>query len=110
MVKGGQHGGLSGHEIDQSSGLAVVNPQDSQLRVQARASPTTAFAGVVDNGGVGGADHEGQATEQADAAAALLGRTKETIGLGYFFSRRRAEQAGWQSQRGGWRRTGQRAG
>jgi len=41
---------LSGHEIDQSCGLAVVNAQDSQLRVQARASPTTAFAGVVDNG------------------------------------------------------------
>jgi hypothetical protein len=63
MLKGGQHGGLSGHEIDQSSGLAVVNPQDSQFRGQARTSPTTAFAGVVDNGVVGGADPEDQATE-----------------------------------------------
>jgi len=54
---------LSGHEIDQSSGLAVVNPQDSQFRGQARTSPTTAFAGVVDNGVVGGADPEDQATE-----------------------------------------------
>src|SRR3954470_17443719 len=85
MLKGGQHGGLSGHEIDQSSGLALVDPQDSQLRVQARARPTTAFAGVVDNGVVGGADPEDQAAEQADAAGALLGRTKGTIGLGYFF-------------------------
>src|SRR3954468_9621105 len=85
VLKGGQHGGLSGHEIDQSRGLAVVNSQDSQLRVQARASPTTAFAGVVDNGVVGGVDPEDQATEQADAAGALLGRTKGTFGLGSFF-------------------------
>src|SRR5215210_1642935 len=85
MLKGGQQGGLSGHEIDQSSGLAVVNPQDSQLRVQARARPTTAFAGVVDHGVVGGADPEDQATEQADATAASLGRTNGTIGLGSFF-------------------------
>jgi hypothetical protein len=59
----------------------VVNAQDSQLRVQARASPTTAFAGGVDNGVVGGADPEDQATEQADATAASLGRTNGTIGL-----------------------------
>src|SRR3954471_2521683 len=85
MLKGGQHGRLSGHAIDQSRGLAVVNPQDSQLRVQARASPTTAFAGVVDDGVVGGADPEDQAPEQADAAGTWLGRTKGTIGLGYFF-------------------------
>src|SRR4051812_21374961 len=94
VLKGGQHGGSSGHEIDQGRGLAVVNLQDSQLRVQARASPTTAFAGVVDNGGVGGADPEDQATEQADAAGALLGRTKETIGLGYFFFAASC-RAGW---------------
>src|SRR4051812_50033482 len=85
MLKGGQHGGLPGHEIDQSRGLAVVNPQDSQLRVQARASPTTAFTGVVDNGGVGGADPEDQATEQADAAGAVVGGKKEKDGLGFFF-------------------------
>src|SRR3954447_14217260 len=84
VLKGGRHGGLSRHEIDQSRGLAVVNPQGSQLRVQARASPATAFAGVVDDGGVGGADPEGRATEQADAAAARLGRTKATFGLGSF--------------------------
>ena len=64
---------MSGHKIDQSSGLAVVNPQDSQLRGQARARPTTAFAGVVDDGVVGGADPKDQAPEQADAAGALLG-------------------------------------
>lgn len=94
MLKGGQHGGLSGHEIDQSSGLAVVNAQGSQLRVQARASPTTAFAGVVDNGVVGGADPENQTTEQADAAGALLGRTKGTFGLSYFFFAASCK-AGW---------------
>src|SRR3954469_7525622 len=85
MFEGGQHGGLSGHEIDRSRGLAVVDPQGSQLRVQAGAGPTTALAGVVDDGVVGGADPEDQATEQADAAGALLRRTKGTIGLGYFF-------------------------
>src|SRR4051812_50048201 len=85
MLKGGQHGGLPGHEIDQSRGLAVVNPQDSQLRVQARASPTTAFAGVVDDGVVGGADPEDQAPEEADAAGGVLGGTKGTVGLGFFF-------------------------
>src|SRR4051812_50215582 len=85
MLKGGQHGGLPGHEIDQSRGLAVVNPQDSQLRVQARASPTTAFAGVVDNGVVGGADPEDQATEQADAAGGGVGGGERGVGLGVFF-------------------------
>src|SRR5512135_1187214 len=94
MLKGGQHGRLSGHEIDQSSGLARVNAQGSQLRVQAQASPTTAFAGVVDDGVVGGADPEDQAAEQADAAAALLGRTKGTFGLGYFFFAASC-RAGW---------------
>src|SRR3954462_13218062 len=84
MLKGGQHGGLPGPEIDQSRGLAVVNPQDSQLRVQARASPTTACAGVVHNGVVGGADPEDQATEQADAAGAVVERTKGTLGLRSF--------------------------
>src|SRR4051812_25933027 len=94
MLKGGQHGGLSGHEIDQGRGLAVVNAQGSQLRVQARASPTTAFAGVVDDGVVGGADPEDQATEQADAAGALLGRTRGTLGLSYFFFAASCK-AGW---------------
>src|SRR3954468_22890774 len=94
VLEGGQHGGLSGHQIDQSRGLAVVNPQDSQLRVQARARPTTALAGVVDDGVVGGADPEDQATEQADAAGASLGRTEGTIGLGYFFFAASC-RAGW---------------
>src|SRR4051812_5117374 len=97
MLKGGQHGGLSGHEIDQSRGLAVVNAQGSQLRVQARASPTTALAGVVDNGVVGGVDPEDQATEQADAAGGVVGGTKRALGLGWFFF--------WASRRAGWRGT-----
>ena len=36
MLERGQHGGLSGHQIDQSSSLAVVDAEDSQFRVQAR--------------------------------------------------------------------------
>ena len=64
---------VAGVTASAATAIPVVDPQDSQLRVQARARPTTAFAGVVDNGVVGGVDPEDQATEQADAAGALLG-------------------------------------
>src|ERR1700733_7250652 len=85
MLERGQHGGLSGHQIDQSSSLAVVDAEDSQFRVQARTSPATALAGVVDNGVVGGTDKEDQAAEQADRATALLRRPKGPFGFRYFF-------------------------
>jgi hypothetical protein len=90
MLEGGEHGGLPGHQIDQGGGLALVDAQDGQLRVQAGAGAATAFAGAVDSGAVGGADPEDQAAEEADAAAALLGRPEGPFGLGDFF-------LGWQN-------------
>jgi hypothetical protein len=63
----------------------VVDAQDGQLRVQAGAGAAAAFAGVVDQGVVGGADEQDQAAQQADTAAALLRRAEGALGLSYFF-------------------------
>jgi hypothetical protein len=62
-----------------------MDAEDSQFRIQARTSPAAALAGAVDNGAVGGADEEDQATEQADTATALLRRPEGAFGFRYFF-------------------------
>jgi hypothetical protein len=70
VLEGGQQGGLSGHHIDQGSGLAFMDAQNSQLRVQAGARWPATFTRAPDNGVVGSANPEDQAAQQTDTAGA----------------------------------------